>query len=164
MRIREQRILDKFDETELEYCRNMKPNDRESYYGYIRHNMNTYVSPSEWFKTIKKKENKIEKFISDTLGEKYIKEYNNLEQNDKVSYYTYLYRRVKYNRKDTEHLTPKRWFIHKEDNKLNMDFTEIAKELHLDDETVRKIYNTAIQKIRIFIMKNPKFKELEEYI
>lgn len=162
--IREQRILDKFGEKELLYCRNMSPNDINSYHIYVQKNLDDYISPSEWFNSLKKHDNKMEEAIKEVMGEQGLMEYLNLSLKERWKYYTYLFRRVKQNKKQTRHLTPREWYINKEDNKLNMDFAEIAERLKLDEETVRKVYHEAIRKIKVLIDRHPKFQDLIEYL
>ena len=163
MSIREQRILDKFDETELEYCRNMKPNDRESYHAYVRNHINDYVSPSEWFNSVKKKYNKMEKLIIEIMGNESLEQYKKLCEKDKAFYYSYLVRRVEQKRKGC-HMTPKQWFKNREIEQLNTDFIEIAKQLRVNINSVMKWYYSAINKMQKFIEKHPEYKELEEYL
>lgn len=153
-------ILKVYGEKELTYYNGFSEHERMAYSRYIRNHDEIYP-PTIWYKEIKKQNSKMEDYVEKLFGSKGLAEFKALEKDDRHHYYVYIYRKK---RNLDELATPNQWLKNRDDNRLNMNFTEIAKKLNLDDETIRKIYSEAIQKIKIFIMKNPRFKELEEYL
>ena len=159
----QKRILNEHKQQELDYYNSMLPKDKISYSKYLANHKDENPSPSYWFNNLKKKDNVMEDFVYKIMGFNSLVEYKGLEPYDRHHYYVYLYRKADWGFKNTL-LSPREWVRTREENKLNMDFTEIGRKMNLDDETVRKIYHEAIRKIKVFIQKNPRFKELEEYL
>lgn len=110
-----------------------------------------------------KKQSKIEKYIIDKIGEKYLDEYNVFDRNNKTAYYVYLLQREKYGLKDN-HMTPTEWYITKKERELNTSFDEIARQLNISAFAVKEAYKSAINKIKEIIKNNPKYKEWKEML
>lgn len=153
-------ILLIYGRNELDYYNTLNDRDRMAYCRYCN-NHEEVQPPTIWYETIRKKTNKMELYVEQLFGENGLREYRSMQVNDRHNYYVYLYRKKS---GIDELLTPYQWRRIRDENRENMDFTEIARKLELDDETVRKAYSSAMQKIKFYIIRNPKFKYLIEYL